>query len=280
MSIMNPHETNNQPAHKSSCFDSSKLISALALLISLAVGSFTVWNEINKEATTTRQSLTNILKQIIDMDQEVAMFRALTIPNEQKDFASFTFMNRKILLLRQAEELYKKLGEETTAEDVAIIAVAYAFVGDFENAESHMEVCLAKARTRIMRAFALRSFSTFAIARGDHPLATEFYDKALNEIGMPKNDVEINFAMSTILFKVLQSIARNDHDSAVTSLAAWVVKARDLPCTPVRGQWLERIADIVDRVVRLAPRLDVDVSALLKADGKTKCIYDLPRYVR
>ena len=269
---MDPHETNNQQTHKSSYFDARMFISALALVVSCGALGFTAWNETKKEATTTRQSLTNILEQIMGIDREVAEFQALSSRNEQTNFSlPFSFMNRTVLLLRQAEELYKKLGEKTTAEDAAIIAVAYASVGDFENAKSHMEACLAKAKTRIMRASALRSLATFAIAQGDHSLATEFYDKALDEIGKPKNDMEIDFTMATNLFKVHQAIARNDYDGAATSLAALVVKAQDLQCTPVRRQWFERIYDMA---LMLTPHSEVDISTLLKADGKAKCIYD------
>ncbi len=271
---MDTHETNSQSTHKSSRFDKTIAISTLALLVSLAVGLFTAWNELNKEAATTRQSLTNILEQITDIDRETIEFQAMSIPDEQKEFASFSFVNRKILLLRQAEELYKKLGEKTTAEDAAVISVAYFGTGDFEKAESYMKVCLGKAKTRILRASALRSLANLAIARGDHSLATELYDKASNEIGIPKSDVEINFIMVINLFKVQHSITRNDYDSAATSLQELAVNAQHLLCTTARGQWLERIYGI-ERM--LTPHLGGNISALPKGDGKAKCIFDPPR---
>ena len=105
---MAKNKTKNQPAHKSFHFDASILISALALFFSIVVGLFTVWNELHKETTTTRQNLTNNLEQITDIDREATEFSALPLTNEQKDFASYSFANRKVLLLRQAEELYKK----------------------------------------------------------------------------------------------------------------------------------------------------------------------------
>lgn len=271
---MNPDETNNQPTHKSFRFDVKLFISVLSLLVSFALGSFIASNELNKEATTTRQSLTNVLEQIMDIDREVAEFQALSLPNEQKGFAAFSFTNRKMLLLRQAEELYKKLGEKTTAEDAAMIAVAYFHLGDFENAESHMKASVAKAKTLIIRASALRSLAAFAAILGDHSRATKFYNKALDEIGKPKNDMEINFTMATNQFKLYQAIARNDYDGAATFLKELVVSVQNLQCTQERRQWFETIYKMAQM---LTPHLDVDISALLKADGKAKCIFDPPR---
>ena len=269
---MDPHETNNQQTHKFSRFGASIWISVGALVVSVAVGSFTAWNETNKGETTTRQSLTNILEQIMDIEREVAEFQALSSRNERTNFSlPFSFMNRTVLLLRQAEELYKKLGEKTTAEDAAMIAVAYAWIGDFENAKSHMEACLAKAKTRIIRASALRSLANFAFTRGDHSRATEFYDKALDEIGKPKNDMEIDFTMATNLFKVHQAIARNDYDRAATFLKELADNYQDLRCTQARGQWLEKIYDI-ERM--LISHMGGNIAALPRDDGKAKCIYD------
>ena len=272
---MNLPATINQPTHKSSRFDAKLFISVLSLLVSFALGSFIASNELNKEATTTRQNLTNILEQIMDIEREVAEFQALSIPNKLNDFSlPFSFMNRTMLLLRQAEEFYKKLGEKTTAEDAAMIAVAYAWIGDFKNAEFHMKACVAKAKTRIIRASALRSLATFAAMRGDHSRATKFYNKALDEIGKPKNDMEINFTMETNQFKMYQAIARNDYDGAATFLKELVVSVQNLQCTQERRQRFETIYKMAQMPI---PHLDVDISALLKADGKAKCIFDPPR---
>ncbi len=244
----------------------------LAIGLSFVALVFTIWNETKKEETTLRQSLTDVLEQITDIDREAAEFQAkASLIEGQKDFASFSFMNRKFLLLRQAEELYKNLEEETTVADDALISLAYFGVGEFKEAESHMKGALEKAKTRIVRASALRSLGNLAVARGEHSHATELYDKALQEIGMPKNDMENNFKMTTNLFKVQHAVARNDYDGAATSLDELVVDFQNLDCTSARNQWFMKIYVMVQM---LAPHLEGKILTPPIGDGKAKCIYD------
>ena len=266
---MDPQDSQS---HKANSFMVSILISVVAVTVSCLALGFTIWNETKKETTTLRQSLTDVLEQITDIDREAAEFQAtLSLPDEQKDSTSFSFMNRKFLLLRQAEELYKKLGDKTTVADDALISVAYFGVGEFKEAESHMKGALEKAKTRIVRASVLRSLATLAVARGDHSQATELYDKALQEIGIPKNDMENNFKMKTNLFKVDHAIARNDYDSAATSLEELVVDFQNLGCTSGRSQWFMKIYPMVQM---LAPHLEDKILTPPIGDGKAKCIYD------
>ncbi|MCY3955445.1 MAG: hypothetical protein OXF47_05575 [Nitrospira sp.] len=247
-------------------------IAALALVVSCGALGFTAWNETKKETTTLRQSLTDILEQIMDIDREAAEFGAiLSLTEEQKDAASFSFTNRKFLLLRQAEELYKKLGEKTTPEDDAVISVAYAAIGELEKAESHMNLYLEKAKTRIGRASGFRSLANFAVVRSDHSQATKLYDKALQEIGMPKNDMEILSKMTINWFKMHHLITLNDYESAAILLQELGVDVQHFPCSPPRGQWLTRIYGIAQAIT---PHLEDNIPMLPIGDGKAKCIYD------
>lgn len=266
---MDPQDS--QP-HKANSFKASILISVMAVAVSCLALGFTILNETKKETTTLRQSLTDVLEQITDIDREAAEFQAiLSLPDEQKDSTSFSFVNRKILLLRQAEELYKKLGDKTTAEDDAVISVAYAHIGEFEKAESHMNFYLEKAKNRFWRATALRSLAYLAAVRGDHSHATKLYDKALQEIGIPKNDMEISTKMTINLFKMHHSIALNDYDSAASSLQELVVDVQHLDCTSGRGQWFTRISRIRKRLI---PHLNGKISTPPIGAGEAKCIYD------
>lgn len=248
------------------------LVSVLAFVVSCGTLAFTAWNESKKETTTLRQSLTDVLEQFMDIDREAAEFGAISsLTDEQKDATSFSFMNRRFLLLRQAEELYKKLGEKTTAADDAIISVAYAAVGELEEAESYMNLYLEKAKTRIERTSGFRALANFAIARSDHSRATKLYDKALQEIGTPKNDMEITSKMTINWFKAQHSIILTDYESAVISLKELAVDVQHLYCSPVRGQWLVRIYNIAQQIT---PRLKDNIPMLSIGDAKAKCIYD------
>ncbi len=270
---MDPHETTNPPVHKPSYLDASKLISALALLVSLAVGIFTVWSEFQKETATTRQNLTSTLEQIADIDREAAEFFALPLTDEQKEFTSYSFTNRKILLLRQAEELYKKLKEKTTAEDAALIASGYGGVGESDRSESYMKASLKKATKGMFRASALRTLAAFAFLRDDYSEGTRLYDEASNEIGIPRNDMEIAFIMSLDMYKYQYSVMRNDYSSAANHLKNLAIKAQNLACTTGRGQWLQRIYNIVRRFNQY---MNIDVSSLARANNKANCLYDPP----
>ena len=254
--------------------DTNKIVSALALIVSLCVAVFTVWNESIKQTQNNRQELTSVLEQIADIDRQMVEYNSLPGTMESKDFGSFSFANRRILLLRRADELYRSIGAKTTPEDAAMMSVAYSQSGKIGKAQDYMRIYLNKVNSRFDRSIGYRSLANFAIIKGEHSQAQNLYLKALEELNSPQNESELNLRMSITLFRSMHHIMIKDYKNAAINLTQLIHESRKLMCSPSRGLWIKRLVSMIKEI---RPHTNVDIDIENEESGnEVRCIHDPP----
>lgn len=271
---MTKNTTKQNEWHQTIRNEANKIVSALALIVSLCVAVFTVWNESIKQTQNNRQELTIVLEQIADIDREMVEFNSIPGTVESKDFGNISFANRRILLLRRAEELYTSMKKKTTPEDAAMMSIAYFQSGKITKAENYMHIYLNSVNSRIDRSIGYRSLANFAIIRGQHADAQVLYLKALKALGSPKNESELNLKMSVQLFQSMHFIMTKDYKSAAIELTGLIRDSRNLLCGPNRGNWKRRLYNMLNDI-RPYANTTIDIENRTIGD-EVECIHDPP----
>ena len=278
-----PHDKNTLPSQRIPFINNNNLISVLALVISLAVAVFTIWNESKKEAITKRQNLTAILDKLIDIDLQTVELNALPMTEEQRDFAFVSFANRSSILLSQAEELYEALKKTRTLEDAAMLSVAHFRLGNYENAESYIDGVLkqfdemeksegaSSTKIRIGRATAIRSSAILANLLGNHSKAAKLFKQALGLTTPTGSEGEKLFHISTHLYMVNHFIMNYQYEDAARDILKLTNEIYELACTQTRTNLLNRVKMLSSH---LNAQTNVKINIKSLAAERPKCIYD------
>lgn len=273
---MEPENAPNPPSHPveptyRQRFNINAITGALALIVSVAVAMFTGWNELNRDATTARQNLTDTLTEIIKIDREAIELLASSLAIDQIEAASFSLQNRKLVLLRQAEALFETLEEEVTAEDSAMISMALSSAGEFEKAEKYMNIFLEKNTFNLGQLAGLRSMAILAAAQGNRAKAESLLEQALAAVNPPRNDAEYGNILIVEITKVMLAISFGDYDKAGKAIEGTAKRLGELQCTPGRKLWRQRIYDLARG---MALRGKFDLARLESVEAGEDCIYD------
>ena len=275
-----PLDKNGLQSERMPLIDHKMLISILALLISLAVAAFTVWNEFYKDTTIKRQELTSILDKLIDLDRQATELNTLPITPDQKEFAHFSLSNRAYILLRQADELYKSTEKNRTLEDTLLLSIVHFRTGNYQIAKEYLlkvlkelEVSEEALNNKKLNMYAttLRSLAILAKSEGNNSEATKYFKQALDLFSSPANDTERIFRIQTKHIMTQYNIMDFDYDTAAKDLLQLSNELFEMACTPLRGEWLFRIYNTIQQINR---QLDPNIDMPTQVVDKPKCLYD------
>ena len=259
--------------------DRNIIISILALLVSLAVAAFTIWNEFYKDTILKRQELTSTLDNYFELDQQIIQLNTLPITADQKEFATFSLSNRAFMLLRYVDELYESTDKNQTLDDTFLLSVAHDRAGNFLRAKEYLlkaykefeesEDLLENRHNTY--ASIIRSLAILAKKEGNNLEATKYFKQALDLFSSPANDFEREFRIKTKNIMIQYHIMDFDYDSAASEILQLANEIFEMPCTPFRGEWLFRSYDIIQQ---FNTRLNYKIDMPTQNSDQPECLYD------
>lgn len=219
--------------------EQSKVVSVIALSVSLLSLGFSFWNTRNQNILTAQSALPATLEKIAQARVEMVKLQESNISPAAKTAIYSTYNGELVFLTHYAVSLFRdRLNgdvDNVTSVELAHIAFELAASNDYAQAREFAEVAEQKARTIIDRAAALRLRGNIEYAIGDVDAARSFYARAVDifETG-DFADADLNtrayYNINTNIMWAQSERNLNNVDQWRTRAAAAIAEAQRLPC--------------------------------------------------
>jgi tetratricopeptide (TPR) repeat protein len=218
----------------------SDLIASFALLVSLGVAFWTVWQKISDNAGTARKSFNEI---IVELSNTAVRFEEIIAFDKDRQLTNLrrVLNSRRRFLVVQAESILPHLAGGISDIENQLLAIAWDSSGDHVKARHYWEKCVDASPTPQIRAFNLRGLARYLYRIGMPDLGRERYrESSILEVSWTKETY--NHKIDTYLMWARTEIDHGYIEEAKRIFALAVADTDRVSFAPARREFHHRLA--------------------------------------